>query len=571
MRFAKGRIGFRARALPRRLALSFTLILLAVIGCSSETTPTDAPLVSIPKPDLERLDKDARALVEEQLRSFEQTLSESDDVAVQAEAYGDLGRQYFAFEFRDAALACFENAVRLAPAEFRWRYHLGALLQERGELDRAVEELQRAHELVPDDLPTRLHLGRVEFDRGRAAAARQIFEQILVEDPSVATAHYHIGLIALDENKSADAIASLSEALRFDPEASSVHHSLGTAYRRDGDFEKARHHLEQGGSKRPRFEDPWLDSLSDLVTGARVHLQQGGKARRDGNLELAALHYRKATELDPENAIASFNLGAILGMMEQHDEALQHLDRAIELDPRHRDAHFDRASALTRLGHHEEAAAALEKVLEIDPEDRLARYRLALVLNALGDQQRAETELASLVATNPADVEARSRLAKLLLETGHSSEAERHYSEVLRLDPGNQEAYLGRARTLLGEERYQDARLHLEAGLEMGSPELVQMLARLLATCPEDGVRDGEKSLQLAQVLFESARTLENGATMAMAMAELGRFDEAAEWQRSLVEQAEKSQLAAARLSALKSHLGLYENGNPLRESYRPR
>lgn len=541
------------------LLLSVVVLTLSGAGCGRDATPA-APLVPVPKPGLEALDEDAQALVEARQRSFE----EATRAGPRADAYGELGRQYFAFEFRDAALACFENAVRLAPAEFRWRYYLGTLLQERGELDRAADELRRASELAPDDLPARLHLARVELDRGRAAAARRIFEHVLARAPSAA-AHYGLGLIALGEDEPAEAVASLSEALRLDPEASAVHHSLGLAFRKAGDLDKAGHHLERGGPRRPSFEDPLLDSLGDLVTGPRVHLQQGGKARNEGDLELAMAHYRKAWELDPDNAVASHNLGATLGLLDRHAEALRHLDRAVEIDPRHRDAHFDRATALTRLGRLQEAAGALEKVLEIDPRDRDARYRLALVSEALGERRRAATELAALVAAAPDDVQARLRLAKLLQETGHGAEAETHYAWVLEVDPRHPEAYQGRGRALVDQERYAEARRFLESGLELGSPELARMLARLLATCPRAAVRDGERALELAQALFGRARTLENALAVAMAMAELGRFDEAVEWQRSLLRQAEEAELPAARIAILRTHLELYERGEPVR------
>lgn len=559
-----------AKARPVLLAYILFVALLGA-GCHRDEIPAAAALVPIPEPDLEALDKDARARVEARQRSFAATIDADADAGTRADAYGELGRQYFAFAFRDAAVACFENAVRLAPSTFRWHYYLGTLLQERGELDRAAGALREALELTPQDLPTRLHLGRVELDRGRVMAARQLFEQVLAEDPSVAAAHYHLGVIALGEKKTAAAIASLTAALQLAPEASAVHHSLGTAYRRTGDLDQAQHHLQQGGPERPRFDDPLLEDLSSLVTGARVHLQQAMKARNEGNLDLAVAHYGKAVALDPGHAVAAYNLGTTLGTLGRHAEALLHLDHAVELDPRHRDAHFGRASALTHLGRHAEAVEALETVLEIDPEDRVARYRLALVLNVLGEKGRAETELVALVASDPGDFEARLRLATLLGETGRGDEAAAQYAAVLEQESDNQEAHRGRVELLVGEQRYAEARHLLETGFELGlasgSPDagLVQMLARLLATCPEPAVRDGARALELAQTAFARARTLEHAATVAMALAELGRFDEATAWQDSLVRQAEAAGLEAAKLSLMKTHLSLYEQGRPLR------
>ena len=48
-------------------------------------------------------------------------------------------------------------------------------------------------------------------------------------------------------------------------------------------------------------------------------------------------------------------------------------------------------------------------------------------------------------------------------------------------------------------------------------------LARLLATSPDDHVRDGQRAMTLVQDLVKQGRTLELGETLAMALAELGQ------------------------------------------------
>ncbi len=548
---------------------SAALILLVVASLAGCRQPEDsAPaLEPVPRPSLENLDGVARARIDERRSAFDGAVRSIRDSRRLAAEYGELGRTYFAFAFRDAALACFTNASRLAPDEFRWRYFLGALLKERGELNAAAVELEQALELHPGDLPAGLHLARVELDRGRLEAARALYRRLLAEDPELAAAHYGLGMIALAEKDPVAAIAHLERAASLDAKASAAHHALGTAYRRTGDLEKARHHLGLGGAERPRFADPLLDDLASLATGARVHLDQGMRAQQAGDLERAAAHFEKAAELDPENATARHNLGSVLGGLGRHAEALPHIERAIELDPKRRDTHFDRATALTRLGRLDEAAAAFERVLAIDPGDRLARYRLALVLSSLGETRRAGEELSALVAADPGDLEARLRLASLWREAGRTAEAEGHYAGILALSPGNPQAATGYALLLIGQERYAEARQALESGLELGSadPARVHLLARLLATCPRPEVRDGARALELAQTVFDGVRTLEHAATVAMAFAELGRFAEAARWQRSLVEQAEAAELDAPKLAILTANLERYQRGEAVR------
>jgi hypothetical protein len=70
--------------------------------------------------------------------------------------------------------------------------------------------------------------------------------------------------------------------------------------------------------------------------------------------------------------------------------------------------------------------------------------------------------------------------------------------------------------------------------------------------------------MTLVQDLLKQGRTLDLGATMAMALAELGQFAQAAAVQRDLLAAAEQAGLRdmASRLTA---NLALYERGEPCR------
>ena len=74
----------------------------------------------------------------------------------------------------------------------------------------------------------------------------------------------------------------------------------------------------------------------------------------------------------------------------------------------------------------------------------------------------------------------------------------------------------------------------------------------MLVTAPDPALRDGARALQLADGVFRALDSLEHGETVAMALAESGRFDDAARFQERLlarVRQAGEMELAA-RLEA---------------------
>ena len=93
---------------------------------------------------------------------------------------------------------------------------------------------------------------------------------------------------------------------------------------------------------------------------------------------------------------------------------------------------------------------------------------------------------------------------------------------------------------------------------------IADVLARLLATAPDEAVREGAAALEIALEVFEDYRRPEFAETLAMALAEVGRFEEAVQVQSRVVTEIESrgdtSQLAKAR-----RWLENYEAGRPVR------
>jgi hypothetical protein len=83
-------------------------------------------------------------------------------------------------------------------------------------------------------------------------------------------------------------------------------------------------------------------------------------------------------------------------------------------------------------------------------------------------------------------------------------------------------------------------------------------LAYLLATSAQYEQRSGARALALAQNIYQTTRLPQQGPIGALALAELGRCAEAADWQRKMIalaEQKQQTDLAAK----LKADLKLYE------------
>ena len=551
----------------KQVFLLTLLVSIVLVGCDPEVQDS-AAYVAIPKPALGRLDPAARELIEETQVRLDLAIERSQPGEKLADVFGETGRLYLAYDFPRAATACFENATQEAPSAFRWRYYLAASRQRAGDLKGARADLLLALELEPEDLPALLRLGKIQLDQGEIEPARDHFLEALALDPDSAPALHGLGRIAGFDGKDRLAADYFERVLEIAPEAGSARYGLGIALRELGREDEARHLLATASGTRPQVVDPWVDSLAELLADTvGVRLAAGSRAGVEGDLERAVAQFQQAVKLDPENAQARYQLASALGRQGDHRAALEHLRKSLEIDPDNRDARFNLATALIRLGRSDEALEELTKTLETDPSDLEARLRRAILADAAGQTDLAAADYERLLDENPGSSEVQLAVAARDLASGRSEEALERYRRVEELQPERPEAYLRSARILVAQRRWSEARQELEEGMAVlpGHGQIVDMLARLLATCPECNLQDGLRARRLAETNLKAYPNLDHAETLAMALASSGDFVAAREHQEQLIERAETQGLPAQAIERLRRHLALYSQGQSVR------
>ena len=85
-------------------------------------------------------------------------------------------------------------------------------------------------------------------------------------------------------------------------------------------------------------------------------------------LTSAAHHFREVTRLDPLRAGAFVNLGAVLNVLQQYDEALTVLRRGIQLDSGRYEGFYNLGLVYRRKGQTELAITAYKEAIRINPK-----------------------------------------------------------------------------------------------------------------------------------------------------------------------------------------------------------
>ena len=250
----------------------------------------------------------------------------------------------------------------------------------------------------------------------------------------------------------------------------------------------------------------------------------------------------------PASAMAG--LGEVVLREHGYSDAIGLFEAALARAPYATRLHYSIGMALRGLGRLEEAQAALDQAGQgrVRAADPLVDALPGLLrgLQPLLNQARIEFEAGAYAAAAamfrralgvaPDSVDAHTGLAASLERLGDRAGA------LAELSWGDEGSVVALAIRLVDEQRFGDAVTLLTAayGHFPDRDGTATTLARLLAASPDASLRNGSRALAIATEVYARRATPAHGETMALALAELGRCEEAAGWLQKAVAQAER-------------------------------
>ncbi|HUK34549.1 MAG TPA: tetratricopeptide repeat protein [Vicinamibacterales bacterium] len=526
------------------LELKPLVVVLCLCALAAACSSPRRNLVPVALPELTRLDPAVQKQVRDRYEALKAAMDNSSTPIVElALDYGQYGMVLQAAEFFDAAEPSYLNAQTLAPDEVRWPYYLASLYKSRGDTDMAEASYKRALSLAPDDVATLIWLGRLELDKGKTAEAEPLFAKAYSLAPNTVAVLAGMGRVSLDKHDYASAVTYLEQALTIDPEGESLHAPLAAAYRGLGQLDKARPHIGQWKNRDLPVPDPRQRDMDLLLESGLSYELRGIRQFEVQDWKGAAEFFRRGLALTPNNSPVrrslQHKLGTALFLVGDVAGAERNFDAVIQAAP---------------AGGIDEASAK-------------AHYSLAVLL-ASNPKRVAEAlpHFEASIKYQPNYIEAHLAMADFLRRRHQPDAALVQYRETLAINPRHQVARLGYAMCLVATKRYREAREWLEASVKQfpDRPELKIALARVLATSPDDRVRDGQQALTITHELFKGQRTTELGETIAMALAEYGDFTQAIAIQRDVMTAAKTAGMTA-QLPHMEQNLALYERHQPCR------
>ncbi len=207
--------------------------------------------------------------------------------------------------------------------------------------------------------------------------------------------------------------------------------------------------------------------------------------------------------------------------------------------------------------------------LAVTSNNDVALNNLGIIFLDKGQLDNAISKLQAAIDLRPENGPAHDNLAKALLQKGQVADAMVHYRKFLEIEPGNVEARNTLGTALIQQGRVREAINQWQEALAIqpDNGNAASNLAWVFATCPDDSIRDGARSVQLG----EKALDISGGKipmiyrVLAAAYAENGRFADAVESAQRGAELA-TTQGNPALAAELESNTALYQSGRPLRD-----
>jgi tetratricopeptide (TPR) repeat protein len=362
--------------------------------------------------------------------------------ASMVQQFGDLpelhiviGRAYRQSGLLSEAAEEFKKAIALDAHAPRAHYYLGmTYLLDAGQskLAEAVAEFKLEVEQNPDEFLANYYLGVVYVFQREWQPAIKVLEKAARIEPNNPDPYFQLGQAYQELDQHDRAVAVLRKAIEYNPDlghnkgqVTTAHHRLAQSLIKLGQTDAGQKELQLAAELKaqafkleqqtagPPTNAPLGDTSNDValrkpVTAAPAQLDPV----KEGELKNAIAYYKKVV------ATAHNNVGLLRAERQDFRVAASHFAKASNWNPQQEGLAFNLGLAYYKLQLYEQAIGPLEQEVKTHPDNRTVQMLLGMSSFWAELYPRAAELLTPLAEANPGDLDLQYAAATSLIRQG---------------------------------------------------------------------------------------------------------------------------------------------------------
>jgi tetratricopeptide (TPR) repeat protein len=305
------------------------------------------------------------------------------------------------------ALAELQAVVTRAPDNPISRYDLGRAHAARGEYEQARQQFQKAIELKPDYVRAQLALAQLYISRGDFDAGLKTAEKALTYDKGNVSARLIQSAALMGQKKFGDSRLLLDAMLKANPGSPDVLFQLGIVNLAENRYKEAEDAFRRAYELNPANPRGLMGivetDLAQNKTEEALKVLQAESDKAPGNLDLLLALANTAVRAGKfDFAIQTYNR-----ILAQRDKSAKPGDIYLRI-----------GETCRRKGDVNGAIQALQKARETLPDNVFVLDTLALVLDGASRKPEAKQVYEASLKVEPNNAQVLNNLAFLLAETG---------------------------------------------------------------------------------------------------------------------------------------------------------
>ncbi|EJF65652.1 protein prenylyltransferase [Dichomitus squalens LYAD-421 SS1] len=266
---------------------------------------------------------------------------------------------------------------------------LGKAHYELGQYPEAERAFEAARNLEPHRLWDMEVYSTLLWHLQRNVRLSFLAQELLSTDPKSPQAWIAVGNCFSLQKEKTQALTCFRRAAQLDPTCAyaytlSGHESI------DEDLSKAISFFQSALRADARHYNAWYGL--------------GTCYMRMSRLRLADYHFKKASQIHPQNAVLLGCVGVVRERCGEYDKALELFNRAIEFSPENALVRYHRAKILIAMKKYTAAVQDLETLRDTSPDESNVLFQLAKAYRLLGDDVKFTQLLAEVRDVAPKSV-----------------------------------------------------------------------------------------------------------------------------------------------------------------------